>query len=100
MKFFDSERIRSAAAERCAGLAAELRKVVAGKPRNGNIRVIHSLDLSIAEQIASFVADAGGAARPTGGWMFADRPQTQSLATADSLPLKLFQALRCGDVPD
>ncbi len=58
-----TDRIRCAAAEQCTALAAELRKCAQGRPRTGNIRLFHSLDLSIAEQIAQVVADLGSAAR-------------------------------------
>jgi hypothetical protein len=58
-----TDRIRCAAAERCTAVAAELRKCAQGRPRNGNIRLFHSLDLSIAEQVAQVVADLGGAVR-------------------------------------
>jgi hypothetical protein len=65
--FFDlisvTERIRYSAAEQCAAVAGELRKSALGKPRNGNIRLFHSLDISLAEQISQVVRDLGGAVR-------------------------------------
>jgi len=65
--FFDlmtvTERIRYRAAEQCAAVAGELRKSAQGKPQNGNIRLFHSLDISIAEQISHVVGDLGGAVR-------------------------------------
>jgi hypothetical protein len=56
-----TDRIRYAAAEQCNAVAAELRNAAQGKPRNGNIRLFHSLDLPLAEQMAQVVADLGGA---------------------------------------
>lgn len=65
--FFDlmtvTERLRYSAADHCAAIAADLRKAIQGKPRNGDIRLFHSLDASIAEQIAATVGDLGGAVR-------------------------------------
>lgn len=58
-----TDRIRYAAGDQCASVAAELRKSVQGKPRNGNIRLFHSLYSSLAEQIAQVVADLGGGTR-------------------------------------
>jgi hypothetical protein len=45
----------------CLLLAEELRKNASGKPRSGRVRVIHSLDRSILEQIEDQVALLGGA---------------------------------------
>lgn len=65
--FFDlmtvTDRIRYGAAEQCAALAGELRKSAQGEPRYGNIRILHSLDVSIGEQISHVVGDLGGAVR-------------------------------------
>lgn len=65
--FFDlmtvTERIRYGAREQCSAIALELRKSLGAKPRNGNIRLFHSLDLSITEQISQIAEDLGGAVR-------------------------------------
>jgi hypothetical protein len=65
--FFDlmtvSDRIRQGAADHCAAIAADLRRSIQGQPRNGSIRIFHSLDASITEQVAQAVADLGGAVR-------------------------------------
>ncbi|HZI57793.1 MAG TPA: hypothetical protein VFF39_13510, partial [Verrucomicrobiae bacterium] len=58
-----TERIKYGAGEMCSVIALELRKSLIGKPRNGNIRLFHSLDLSITEQISQIVGDLGGAVR-------------------------------------
>src|SRR5439155_17286998 len=65
--FFDlmtvTERIRYGAAEHCAAIAAELRKSIEAKPRNGNLRLFHTLDTSITKQVSQTVQDLGGAVR-------------------------------------
>lgn len=65
--FFDllsvSDRVRHGAAKHCAAIAADLRSATRTGPRTGDIRLLHSLDSSITEQIAQFVADLGGAIR-------------------------------------
>ena len=58
-----TERIRYGAADQCAAIAVELRKSIQGKPRSGNIRLFHSLDMSITDQVSQTVADLGGAVR-------------------------------------
>jgi hypothetical protein len=58
-----TERIRYAAVGQCEAVATDLRRCIRGKPRHGNIRLIHSLDLSITEQIFQIVADLGRAER-------------------------------------
>ena len=58
-----SARVRHGAAAQCAAIAADLRRSVQGRAMNGDIRFIHNLDRSIAEQIASAAADLGGARR-------------------------------------
>jgi hypothetical protein len=55
-----TDRIRYAASDQCVSVASALRKSARGKPRNGNIRLFHSLYSSLAEQIAQVVADFGG----------------------------------------
>jgi hypothetical protein len=49
--------------EACLSLAAALRIAAAGAPRNGRIRVAHSLGVSIGEQLKHFADDLGGAER-------------------------------------
>lgn len=58
-----STRIRHSAAEHCADIAAGLRRSVQGRTGNGDIRLFHNLDRSIAEQVAAAAADLGGAER-------------------------------------
>jgi len=58
-----TERIRQHADRECAAIAAELRRSVQGKPRNGNIRLLHNLEKSISEQLVEVVGDLGGAER-------------------------------------
>jgi hypothetical protein len=65
--FFDlmtvTDRVRHGAADRCAAIAHDMRLSIQGRPRNGNIRIFHNLDMSLTEQVAQAVADLGGAAR-------------------------------------
>jgi hypothetical protein len=56
-------RIHYSAAEQCAATAEDLRKPIKTTSLNGDIRLFHSLGLSIAEQISQTVADLGGAQR-------------------------------------
>ena len=56
-------RIRHGAAEHCALIAADLRRSVRGRTGNGDIRLLHNLERSIAEQIAAAAADLGGVER-------------------------------------
>ena len=56
-------RVRHGAAARCADIAADLRRSVQGRTGNGDIRLIHNLDRSIAEQVSAAAADLGGAQR-------------------------------------
>jgi hypothetical protein len=58
-----SGRIRHGAAEQCGAIATDLRRAVQGQPRNRNIRLLHNLELSIADQLAQIAADLGGALR-------------------------------------
>src|SRR5580698_5619937 len=58
-----TQRIRYGAADQCAVIAVELRKSIQGKSRSGNIRLFHSLDMSITDQVSQTVADLGGAVR-------------------------------------
>ena len=56
-------RVRHGAAAHCAAIAADLRRSVQGRAGNGDIRLLHNLDRSIAEQVAAAAADLGGAQR-------------------------------------
>ena len=58
-----AERVRHSAEQPCAAIAGALRSSVQGKPRNGNIRLFHSLDISISEQLVQAVDELGGAVR-------------------------------------
>ena len=65
--FFDlipvTERIRHCAGDQCDAIAAELRRSIQGKPRNGDIRIFHSLDKSISDQLVRAADELGGAVR-------------------------------------
>ena len=56
-----SDRVQHHAAVHCAAIAADLRRSIQGRSRNGDIRLLHNLDTSISEQIAGLVDDLGGA---------------------------------------
>ena len=56
-------RVRHGAAKHCNAIAADLRRSVQGHAGNGDIRLLHNLDRSIAEQVAAAAADLGGAQR-------------------------------------
>ena len=58
-----SARVLHGAAAHCASIAADLRRSVRGRAGNGNIRLLHNLESSIAEQVAAAAADLGGAER-------------------------------------
>jgi hypothetical protein len=58
-----TDRVRFGAGEHCAATAAVLRRAVQGRTGDGTIRLLHSLDRSIAEQVAQVAADMGGAQR-------------------------------------
>lgn len=58
-----SDRIRQGAADQCTAIATDLRRAVQGRRLDGDIRLFHNLDSSIAEQIAQTAADLGGAVR-------------------------------------
>jgi hypothetical protein len=65
--FFDrvsgGGRLRHGAADYCHVTAAELRRAAQGRPRNGDIRLYHSLDGAISDKLAQAVDDLGGARR-------------------------------------
>ena len=56
-------RAHHGAAAHCATIADDLRRSVQGRAGNGDIRLLHNLDRSIAEQVADAAADLGGAER-------------------------------------
>ena len=58
-----TDRIHYSAADQCAATAEDLRKPIKTTSLNGDIRLFHSLNLSIAEQISQTVAELGGAQR-------------------------------------
>jgi hypothetical protein len=51
--------------EPCSALAEELRQFASAGDRSGNIRLLHSLDRSILEQLGQFSEELGGAERLT-----------------------------------
>ena len=58
-----SDRIFHGAFSRCATIADDLKTAVRGRTRNGEIRLLHSLDGGIADKLAKAVDDLGGATR-------------------------------------
>ena len=56
-------RVRHGAAAQCSEIAASLRWSVRGRSRKGDVRLLHNLARSLAEQIAASAADLGGAQR-------------------------------------
>lgn len=65
--FFDalatSKAVTTTHGNACREVAIELRKAADRGDRNGEIRLLHSLDAPIAEQIALYADDLGGATR-------------------------------------
>ncbi len=59
----DYKYARHRAQNECIELAHDLRKRVAGSPRTGNLRIFHSLRISILDQLAAAADDLGGAER-------------------------------------
>jgi hypothetical protein len=59
----DTNRIQHGVADQCHAVADELRSVIGAHPRNGDIRLYHSLDGAIADKLAQAVQDLGGAQR-------------------------------------
>ncbi len=57
--------IRHHVQEPCASLAVKMRQFASTGVRNGNIRLLHSLDRSLLEQLFEFSAELGGAERVT-----------------------------------
>ena len=47
----------------CAAITSDLRRAVQGRDRNGDIRLFHSLNRSMTEQIAQTASELGGAVR-------------------------------------
>jgi hypothetical protein len=60
-----SDALITTAGPACLALAATLRKFAAGRERTGTIHMLHSLDGAIAEQLALYADDLGGATRLT-----------------------------------
>lgn len=54
-------RVRHGARSHCDATAADLRRAIEGRPLTGNIRFLHNLDWSIAEQVVAAVEELGGA---------------------------------------
>jgi hypothetical protein len=55
--------VRHIAANRCVAIAESLRRSIQGKPRNGDIRLLHSLRVPISQSIAEMADGLGGATR-------------------------------------
>jgi hypothetical protein len=58
-----SDRVRHSAATQCETIAHNLRASVRGRPRNGNIRLFHSLDGAISDKLIQAADELGGATR-------------------------------------
>lgn len=59
----EGTRVRHGAVAHCAAIASDLRRSTRGRGGSGDIRVLHNLDHSIADQVATAAADLGGARR-------------------------------------
>lgn len=77
-----SDRVRHCAADRCSAIASDLRASIRDQPRNGNIRLFHSLDGAITGKLAETVADLGGAERLVVAAPFWDRSAIDTLCKA------------------
>lgn len=62
MMLAESKRAAHVAGDRCLSLAEDLSRAAIG-PRDGAIRLVHSLEGSIGERLAEFADDIGGASR-------------------------------------
>lgn len=58
-----ADNIRCGVDEELAETASRLRRSINGLPRSGNVRLLHGLEQTIAEQIVEFADDLGGANR-------------------------------------
>jgi hypothetical protein len=58
-----SDAVRTTGGNACRDVATDLRKAAERGQRNGQFRLLHSLDASIAEQIALYAEELGGATR-------------------------------------
>ena len=81
-------RVRHGAEAHCAAIAAALRRSARGRAENGDIRFLHNLDRSIAEQIAAAAADLGGARRLVAAAPFWDSAGCAIDRLCDSLNLQ------------
>lgn len=60
-----ADHIRCGISDEFGAIAAHLRSAATGSPRSGNVRMLHSVGGSIADQLISFADDLGGAIRLT-----------------------------------
>ncbi|KKW90257.1 phospholipase D-like domain-containing protein [Sphingobium chungbukense] len=60
-----SDQLVTSAGKACESIAESLRRATQGQARPGNIRLLHSLDGGIAEQLALYADDLGGVTRLT-----------------------------------
>lgn len=60
-----SNQLFTTAGKACEAVAGSLRRAAQGRTRPGNIHLLHSLDGAIAEQLALYADDLGGATRLT-----------------------------------
>ena len=92
-------RIRHGAAEYCNATAAALRRAVQSRAGNGDIRLLHNFDRSIAEQVAAAAADLGGAERLVAAAPFWDGgPAVDRLCDSLDLEEIFLHSHSCGCV--
>jgi len=58
-----ADTLTHAAADRCEAVGERLRQAALTGPRTGNIRLVHSLDRGIGDQLVDFATELGGAKR-------------------------------------
>lgn len=58
-----TSRVRHGMSRHCVEVAAGLRRAIHGRPRQGNVRLLHNLDSPLTAQIAEAAANLGGARR-------------------------------------
>jgi hypothetical protein len=63
LKLSDAPNVQHSSHQECAEAAADLKRSVAGARQNGNIWLLHSLEVSILEQVYQLTRELGGARR-------------------------------------
>lgn len=80
-----SDRVKHGVGDRLEAIAASLRLSAQGQPTSGAIRVLHSLEDTIASQLARFASELGGAERIVVVSPFFDRPGRGLKALSEQL---------------